>query len=270
MSAVIPFQFETHAVRTVVDDSGEIWFVGKDIADALGYANTSDAIAKHCKGVAKRYPLQTPGGVQEVRVISEPDVFRLAVNSKLPSAEKFERWVFEEVLPSIRKTGTYALPGTQAPAFGMPYEMMKKAVNFAVYLGETVGKWPGVKDGIAKAAVLTSVQEATGFPTGAFRRALPANTEPICSLNATKLGKLIGLQAKATNLRLAQAGFQARNARDEWELTEAGEAWAEALPYTSGRHSGYQILWNPAVADALQKLGGVQVLDTLLAARAAA
>ena len=65
---------------------------------------------RHCKGVVKRYPLATDGGVQELRVISEPDVMRLICGSKLPAAVRFEKWVFEEVLPSIRKTGAYVAP----------------------------------------------------------------------------------------------------------------------------------------------------------------
>lgn len=106
---VLPFRFESISVRAVEID-GAPWFVGKDIAEALGYANVADALAKHCKGVAKRYPLQTAGGMQDVRIISEPDLFRLVANSRLPDAERFERWIFEEVLPSIRKTGGYQQP----------------------------------------------------------------------------------------------------------------------------------------------------------------
>ncbi|TAD87008.1 MAG: phage antirepressor Ant [Alphaproteobacteria bacterium] len=102
------FAFGGAPVRVVVID-GEPWFVGKDVAERLGYANATDAMSKHCKGVAKRYPLSTAGGTQEVRILSEPDVLRLIVGSKLPAAEQFERWVFEEVLPSIRKTGSYGV-----------------------------------------------------------------------------------------------------------------------------------------------------------------
>ena len=102
----LSLEFEGAAVRTVVVD-GEPWFVGKDVAERLGYANATDAFSKHCKGVAKRYPLPTGGGTQEVRVLSEPDVLRLIIGSKLPTAERFERWVFDEVLPAIRKTGGY-------------------------------------------------------------------------------------------------------------------------------------------------------------------
>ena len=113
------FSFESREVRTVTSDAGEVLFVGKDVCDALGYTNASKAIGDHCKGVTIRYPLQTAGGVQEARVLTEADVLRLIVNSKLPAAEAFERWVFEEVLPSIRKTGSYtpAQPGINRAFF---------------------------------------------------------------------------------------------------------------------------------------------------------
>lgn len=112
MSSLIPFSFESHSVRAFNVD-GTPWFVGKDVAEALGYKNPADAITRQCKGVAKHYPLYTSGGTQDVRVINEPDTFRLIVGSNLPEAERFERWLFEEVLPAIRQTGGYALPGAQ-------------------------------------------------------------------------------------------------------------------------------------------------------------
>ena len=104
------------------------------------------------------------------------------------------------------------------------------------------------------AATLTCIHENTGLAIEKLRRALPAANEPICSLNATQLGKLVGLSAKTTNLRLANLGLQVRNERDEWELTEPGEAWAEAMPYSRNGHSGYQILWNPSVAQELREV----------------
>lgn len=108
-----PFQFEKTDVRVLTDDQGEPLFVAKDVAVALGYTNPSKAISDHCKGVTIRYPLQTAGGMQEVRVIKEPDVYRLIFKSKLPSAEKFEKLVMEEILPSIRKTGKYSIQNNQ-------------------------------------------------------------------------------------------------------------------------------------------------------------
>ena len=85
-------------------------------------------------------------------------------------------------------------------------------------------------------------------------RALPAANEPTCSHNATQLGKLAGSSAKATNQRLATLGFQFRNERDEWELTDAGKAWADAMPFSRNGHSGYQILWNPVVVEQLKEV----------------
>lgn len=102
---------EFGTIRTT-EINGEPFFVGKDVAEALGYANTNDALARHCKGVVKRYPLSTEGGVQEVRIISEGDMYRLIASSKLESAQKFESWIFDEVIPTIRKHGAYATPAT--------------------------------------------------------------------------------------------------------------------------------------------------------------
>jgi len=105
--SLTPFNFEGAPVRVVQID-GEPYLVGKDVAERLGYADATTAIRSHCRGVQKLHPIpDSLGRVQEVRVLSEPDVLRLIVKSNLPAAERFERWVFEEVLPTIRKTGRY-------------------------------------------------------------------------------------------------------------------------------------------------------------------
>jgi len=92
-------------IRTI-SRNGEPWFVGKDVAEALGYTNSPKALRDHCKGVNEtRTP--TKGGVQTVKIIPESDLYRLIIRSHLPAAEKFSDWICEEVLPSIRKTGSY-------------------------------------------------------------------------------------------------------------------------------------------------------------------
>ena len=95
-------------IRTITND-GTIMFCGRDVASALGYTNLNKAVQDHCKGVPFRYPLETSGGIQQIRFITEGDVYRLIVSSHLPGAERFEKWVFDEVLPSIRRTGLYAI-----------------------------------------------------------------------------------------------------------------------------------------------------------------
>lgn len=93
-------------LRTLEED-GKIFFCGADVARALQYANPRKAISDHCKGVTKRDTL-TAGGKQEMTFIPEGDVYRLICHSKMEKAEQFERWVFDGVLPTIRKHGMYA------------------------------------------------------------------------------------------------------------------------------------------------------------------
>ena len=101
------FSFQGNEVRTVTENN-EVFFVGKDVCERLGYVNATDAMNKHCRGVAKRYPIiDALGRQQEARILSESDVMRLICSSQMPEAQKFEKWVFEEVLPSIRKDGGY-------------------------------------------------------------------------------------------------------------------------------------------------------------------
>ena len=90
-------------VRTV-EMNEKVYFIANDVAKCLGYKKPADAITVHCKGSVK-YRYLTAGGCQDVKVIPEGDVYRLIIRSKLPQAEKFESWVFDEVLPSIRQTG---------------------------------------------------------------------------------------------------------------------------------------------------------------------
>ena len=99
-------------IRTV-EINNEPWFVGKDVADILGYSNPRDAISKHVddedKGVAN---CDTLGGRQTLSIINESGLYSLVLSSKLPTAKKFKRWVTSEVLPSIRKHGAYMTPET--------------------------------------------------------------------------------------------------------------------------------------------------------------
>ena len=94
-------------IRTVMID-GEVWFVGKDVAEALGYSNSRKAIGDHVdtedKGVTKR---DTLGGMQGLTIINESGLYSLVLSSKLSSAKKFKRWITSEVLPSLRKYGVY-------------------------------------------------------------------------------------------------------------------------------------------------------------------
>lgn len=97
---------EFGTIRTVEQD-GKVMFCGKDVATALGYTNPNKALRDHTRGERFVHPLETCGGTQQVQFITEGDLYRLIASSKLPSAQQFESWVFDEVLPSIRKQGAY-------------------------------------------------------------------------------------------------------------------------------------------------------------------
>ena len=104
------FSFGDSKVDIRFEENGKIWFSAKDVGVCLGYKNTRDALRRHCreKGVVK-YDILTNGGKQQISFIDEPNLYRLIMASKMESAENFQDWVTEEVLPCIRKTGSYSV-----------------------------------------------------------------------------------------------------------------------------------------------------------------
>lgn len=97
----------------------------------MGYVETAKAVRTHCKGVSEM-DIPTNGGIQTMKIIPEGDIYRLIIRSNLPSAERFEMWVFDEVLPSIRKTGSYNLPQTYAEALRALADKAEEAERLAI------------------------------------------------------------------------------------------------------------------------------------------
>lgn len=113
-------------IRTI-EENGKVLFCAKDVAIALGYKDPTNAIKQHCRGVVKRHLTDGLGRDQNTNFIPEGDVYRLAAKSELPGADKFESWVFDEVLPSIRKNGGYIINQDELS----PEELMAKALMVA-------------------------------------------------------------------------------------------------------------------------------------------
>ncbi len=113
-------------IRTI-EENGKVLFCGKDVAAALGYSDPKKAIARHCCGGTKRPLIDSLGREQEAVFIPEGDIYRLAAKSELPGAERFESWIFDEVLHSIRRTGGYI----QGQEIMTPEELMAKALMVA-------------------------------------------------------------------------------------------------------------------------------------------
>jgi len=231
---IIPFQSQGFSIRAVEID-GEAWFVGKDIAEALGYTNPSKAMSDHCKGVTKRYPLKTDGGLQEMRLINEPDLFRLIVNCQLPAAEQFEQWVFEEVLPTIRKTGGYHIK-RRAPSdeFARALKLTPLAIKAALATGCN-----------PNAAIIhanQAIRKETGKDVLALleRTHLEAENQESPHYNPTELGEFIGLTSRQVNQALLAAGLQIKQGK-KWIPTEKGRPHAFIADVGKAHGSGASI-----------------------------
>lgn len=124
MLPLTEFQFHTHAVRIFPTDDGlSFWIVGKDVADALGYATAKDALRQVPEKHKGRQKVPTPSGEQEMLCVDETGLYRIVLRSNKPEAEPFMEWVTAEVLPTIRRTGSYTrnettseLPSMLTPA----------------------------------------------------------------------------------------------------------------------------------------------------------
>lgn len=181
-------------VRTVEID-GKPYFAGKDVARALGYADTVNALKTHCRedGVAFYHLTDSLGRAQEAKFINEGNLYRLIVSSKLPSAERFECWVFDEVLPTIRRHGLYAIDDIIAdPDLGIRALLALKAEREARKALEVDNK---IKDQqIAelkpKASYYDLILQCSGL------------------LSVTEIAKDYGLSAKALNKMLHDLGVQ--------------------------------------------------------------
>lgn len=184
MSNVIQlFCFNGLEVRSIVVENGDVWFVGRDVAEILQYVDKTDAVRQHCKR-AKSLNLLCSGKMTELRpgnllMIQEPDVYRLVLNSHMPEAIKFEDWLMSEVLPQLRKTGRYQT--NKRPIFDVfPHPTLNFPVvgpQEDVLMKGTRNTFTGVLDGlrfrapIYKQSLTNNISRILiGMPVAPFRR----------------------------------------------------------------------------------------------------
>ena len=224
------FNFNGADVRTIVLPNGEPGFVGKDVCDRLGYANPNKAMGDHCKGVPIRYPIPDAlGRTQETRILTEPDVLRLIVSSNLPAAQEFERWVFEEVLPSIRRTGSYTAPASS------PVEALQVADALATMLRLEGSARLGVARKALEITAPHLLPLAPVYAIDAPAGSATASSEPTESLTALMARFRVGVSTRAGNLILQERGLLEKRTRPSsggttksfWSVTEKGRAFGK-------------------------------------------
>lgn len=189
---------EFGTMRTFTDNDGKLWFCGSDVAKSLGYSNPNKAINDHCRAITKR---ATPisGKMQEINYISEGDVYRLIAHSKLPNAERFESWVFDEVVPSVVKTGGY-ITGQEELSDA---ELMAKALLVAQ---------KQIEQREQRINALETANKKL-LPDAEYGRHLQAKH----GITTTSIAKELGMSAVALNKRLHELGVQYRQS-GQWYL----------------------------------------------------
>ena len=221
--------------------------VGVDIAKALEYARPSQAITDNCKGIRK-FRIPSKGGIQETNIIPQGDILRLVVKAAEQSknenikakAEKFESWIFDEVIPAVLNNGEYKVEQPKKPQ--CKNRMLKTAIKDLAGTTEAIEKVFGVKKGIAVATAMDMIGREYGIDLEPLRSLLPSEDKP-GFLTATEIGKLAGgMSAQKVNKKLHELGLQEK-VGGEWRLTSKGKEFGECVPYSRNGYSGYQIQW---------------------------
>ena len=249
MDAVTVFNFQDrHEVRTIIDADGHPLFCGKDVCEILGYVNASDAVSKHCRGVAKRYPIvDSLGRTQAARFLTEPDLYRLIVGSQLPAAQEFEKWVFEEVLPTIRKTGAYVLPRS---------ELLNKEVAAREFAAlKAVAELCGLEGNAAIVSADNAIRREHGISLLQTLQIELKNPDQKYFFSPTQIAEMLHLSGpREVNKLLEIGGYQVKSG-GQWLPTEKGKAHAVLLD-TGKRHSSgvmiQQSKWKETVLDVLK------------------
>lgn len=208
------FENDNFGQLRTIDDDGKIMFFATDVAKMLGYAKPQDAVSRHCRYSVKRgVPHPQGKGTLEVNVIPEGDLYRLITHSKLPAAEKFESWVFDEVLPAIRKTGSYKTPKQSSDR---DKAMLKNAQARSAKLWLEIAKNTGIQ-------TYKDVCNAYAAKELAGEDVLPLPKVQEKSYSATDIGEMLGV---------SKAKIGALANKNNMKCDEYGAWYHDKSPYS--------------------------------------
>lgn len=240
MNEVSVFENSEFGSIRVADKNGEPWFVAKDVCEILGVANSRDAVGNLEEDEKGVVITDTLGGKQEVSIISESGLYSLIFKSRKPEAKAFSKWVRSEVLPSIRKTGSYSVKIEKQNGLSPVATDFKALCEAASFLFD--------KNQAALCAN-TAIKKVYGEDLLALM-GVPMLESPqqVRFYTPTELGKEIGKSAVAFNKVLLAKGLQVKTG-DKWEATEAGKPYSRM--FDTGKRSGgapvQQMKWSHEV-----------------------
>ena len=181
--------------------------------------------------------------------LPENMVYRLGFKANNERAQAFQSKLADEILPAIRKTGSYTVPKLEKnPKYRT--RMIGTAVRDVRSTAAELQKLFGVKSGIALAKATNMIERAYGVEMPEVKELIPPAEHDTGFLNATEVGMRLGVNARKANVLLQNAGLQVYF-NGTWRITNKGKAHGEEMPYERNGHSGYQIRWNDSVVSVL-------------------
>ncbi|MFT3720387.1 Bro-N domain-containing protein [Pseudorhodoferax sp.] len=228
MSNIVPFNFDGHPVTVIADAAGDLQFVAKEVADILGYSEAS-AMTRYLDEDEKGLlDWQTPGGKQKVIAITESGLYSAILRSERPEAKRFKKWVTSEVLPSIRKTGSYAAPAAKAAnPTGLPEFRRARALDLATKTAERiVAQFPSLNEQSRQVVFAKVINPVAGMEI----LALPHVEKKHHS--ATEVGELLGISANMVGRIANQHGLKtAEHGRYQLDKSRHSSKQVEAFVY---------------------------------------
>lgn len=256
-------------VRGYIDENGTAHLNAEDVARGLGFVQTQEKISPTSGGKTTYTSIRwerVNGYLRDLDCLSEDDadvksgdyipenwVYLLAMKANNETAKKFQKTVANEILPTLRRTGTYSIrPKAPTPVADIISDVGATADTIQVMFA-------GVKRGIALAQAIDIVGSYQNFNLDSLKQLLPPAEHETGYLNASQVGEKLGLgkgtvAARKANVLLAEKAWQIKEGRD-WRLTDEGTLYGEEMPYSRNGHAGYQIRWNKSV---LEELEGVK------------
>lgn len=244
------FSFDSLDVR-VVDRDGEPWFVAADICSVLDL-ETHKVVGRLDEDEKGRFSIPTPGGPQEMSVVNESGLYSVILGSRKPEAKRFKKWVTSEVLPTIRKTGSYTVAPLQH--FSVPVEANRVFESFHSL---------ALKIGFEGNQAVLSANMATRSLTGIDPLQLMGATHLQAGnqnrhYTPTELGQQYHMTGREMNIALEAAGLQTKHGQ-QWMPTIKGRAYAVLLDTSKRKGTGtpiQQLKWTADVLDVMPTLAG--------------